>query len=150
MICAVQNNLCEMPVAMLLNIEDHVSLDDSWIVQVQLVYLVYGMQPDRLSEGEMPGIHSNRNVNICSLHGLFFLVGGHKLLSGQSLCPLFILGLMLQLHTEALSKIYSAGHRIVDQKFLGTMGFHTPLKNEVSSIHYGKRLTHIVVGNEDP
>lgn len=88
---AVQNDLCEVSVAMLLDIEDDMRLDDLGIVQVELVYLVHYVLPNRLCDGEMPAVHSNRNINICCLHGrLSVSVGTNP--SGTGLCPLFVWG----------------------------------------------------------
>ena len=146
MVCAVQDDLRKVPVAMLLQIEHDVCLDDSGVVQRQLVYLFYYVPSDCFRYREVTTIHSNRNINISSLHGFFLSVGTNPF-SGEGLCPLFCFGVtpLLQLHTEALPEIHPAGNRIIDQKFFGALRLHTPFKNQVSPIHNGEGLPHIVV-----
>ena len=122
-------------------------LDDSRIVQMELVYLVNHMLPDRLSDGEVPAIHSNRNINICCLHGCLSVSVG-TLPSGQGSCPLLLWGCP-QLHAEALTEIHPAGYRIIDQKFFGAVGLHAAFKYEVGTVHDGECFAHVVVGDEN-
>src|SRR5213076_2930999 len=53
------------------------------------------------------------------------------------------------LHLEALAEIKLTADGIVDQEIFCTFAFHPAVVNQVSAVHYGKRLTHIVIGDHD-
>ncbi len=134
MIGAPQDDLGKMPVPMFLQVQNHVRLDDSGVVQMYLTQFVYHVLVQCLGYHEVSAIHSNRNVHVCGLHGFLSVFGGHAPFWPRRVSR-FLLWVYSQLHLEALPEIHPAGHRIVDQKLFGAVCLHAALENQIGPIH---------------
>src|SRR5436309_2045107 len=69
-------------------------------------------------------------------------------LTGGWALSLITRGSFLGLHPESLAQIELTTDRIVDEKILRPLAFHSPFENEISAIHDAQGLAHIVVGDQ--
>jgi hypothetical protein len=66
---AVEHDFGEMPV--LRHVEDDVNLDDSGVIEVDMLDLILGILTDCIGDADMAPGNPDWHVYVCSLHGVF-------------------------------------------------------------------------------
>jgi transposase len=52
-------------------------------------------------------------------------------------------------HLETFAEVKLSADRIVDEKIFCAFAFHTAIENQISAVHDGESLTHVVIRDHD-